>query len=106
MSDSHSTLGLQELFLDAPEGDTPSTNQSKLIPTIGPVASAGPGPAYMPSITFVPDYFDYPDTDDDKSISEDSPASWTDTNDDSSENNDFRPELLREGGDYVLQVIE
>jgi len=44
--------------------------------------------------------------DDDQSISEESTASWTDTDDDSSENNDFRPELLREGGDYVLQVIE
>jgi len=104
MSDSHSTLGFQELFLDASEGDTPSSNQSESIPAIGLVASARPGPAYMPSITF--DYFDYLGMDDDQSISEESTASWTDTDDDSSENNDFRPELLREGGDYVLQVIE
>jgi len=103
---SHSTLGLQELFLDASKGDTPSTNQSKSIPAIGLVASARPGPAYMASLTFLPDYFDYLDTDDDKSISEESIASWTNTDDDGSENNDFRPELLCEGGDYVLQVIE
>ena len=105
MSDSHLTLSPQELFLGASEGDTSSTKQSKSIPAFGLVAPAGPVPAYMPS-TFVPDYFDYPDTDDDKSTSEESSASSTETDDDSSENNDFRPELLHEGGDYVLQVIE
>lgn len=99
-------MGLEKLFLEALDWDECSTNGLASIPTIGPENSIGPVLPPMPAIAFVLDVLHYPDTDDEGSTSEASIASWSDTDGGSSDNDDFHAELVREGGDYVLQVIE
>jgi len=106
LSEPHSTLGLKKLFLEALDWDEYSTNRLASIPTIGPENSIGPVLLPMPAIAFVPDVLHYLDTDDEGSTSEASITSWSDTDSGSSDNGDFRAELVHERGDYVLQVIE